>query len=231
MKYVGLIVLNCFATVFGRPGLLIGGGDLGGFQGAGGHGSQNTLIGIPDVHGYAGLVYPNFGLQDLGTIYQGEIPPKVVKINSAVAFKIPKPYPVKVPHNVPFPVPVEKPYPVPVTQLVKVPQPVPVEVIKSVAVPVEVPKPYPVPESEYAAAHGSGGGFSGYGSNNGQFGQFNSQEGYGGADSYSSYNNQEGSNYGQGFEGQDDNSPSYGAIAPADSNQNFESTQNLDQHN
>ncbi|KAF5282084.1 hypothetical protein FQA39_LY00609 [Lamprigera yunnana] len=225
------LVLSCLAVAYGRPGLAHGGGDLGaygGYTNGNSNNNNNQLLGIPDAGGYSGLQYPQFQLQDLGTIYEGILPPKVVKISSTVALKIPKPYPVKIPHNVPYPVHVDKPYPVPVTHLVKVPHPVPVEVIKSVPVPVEVPKPYPVPHNEYSQSEG----IDSYGGSNFNQQQSFNNDGFQGSNdgynSYDSYNSKD--SYGQPYQGQDDSSGQYAAVAPAD-NQNYEVKQSEEEHN
>ncbi|KAF5294548.1 hypothetical protein FQR65_LT10740 [Abscondita terminalis] len=239
------LLLFCSTSAYGKPGFAFGGGDLGSHGGGDGGNLQYELMGVPDINGYGALNYPKFAILDLGTSQQGDIPPKVVKISSTVALKIPKPYPVKIPHNVPYPVHVDKPYPVPVPQLIKVPQPVPVEVIKKVPVPVEVPKPYPVPQNEYSQSQGSsdsggwnavsntnyndqqqGLGSGGYGVNTGGWtggssSNYNEQQqgDFGAnnnyADSYSNYNNQD--SYGQGYQGQDDNSSSYPEVIRSNS--------------
>lgn len=143
------------------------------------------LYGVPDLDGYSKLHYPHYDLQDLGTIYKGDIPSDVIKVTNVLAVKIPQPYPVKIPHSVPVPVHIKTPYPVPVTKIVQVPQPYPVEIIKNVQVPVEVPKPYPVPENEYKASqngqesapiskdpYGNNGGYhEGYGGDHVQISQ------------------------------------------------------------
>ncbi|KAK4886699.1 hypothetical protein RN001_002970 [Aquatica leii] len=223
-----LFLIYYLALVYGKPGLIIAGDDFGSNEENIGKNAHFELMGVPDIHGYGGLQYPKLNIQDLGTVYQGAIPPKIVKISSTVALRIPKPYPVKIPHKVPYPVHIDKPYPVPVTHLIKVPHAVPVEVIKNVPVPVEVPKPYPVPQSEYSQSHGSGG-----------------LDSYGGSNVHNNYNNQhqsltsggfeDSSGYGQGYNGynsQDSYSQGHedGLSSAASSNNNYEVKQNQDEN-